>query len=209
MPYRNDEAAAEARRAEIERELMDVRSRVEAVEAWRSRKAQLETELAGLEKARARFAKARLPLLAKVKVASPCSADWEKMVGDDEVRFCSSCEKNVYNLSALTALEAQALVQEKEGDMCARFYRRADGTMLTADCPSGARKKWVTRAAAATVLFGGAAAALVANDRAHLVGTRTMGKISVDETAQPAEMGSIAEPSMAPPLAPATHDEPR
>ncbi len=28
-------------------------------------------------------------------------------------------------------------MREREGELCVRFYRRADGTMLTADCPRG------------------------------------------------------------------------
>jgi hypothetical protein len=59
------------------------------------------------------------------------------MHGDDRVRFCSRCSLHVYNLSALTRDAAEALVNEKEGRLCTRFYRRADGAVLTADCPHG------------------------------------------------------------------------
>ena len=38
----------------------------------------------------------------------------------------------------MTAEDAADLIREKEGKLCVRFYRRADGTMLTADCPIGA-----------------------------------------------------------------------
>jgi hypothetical protein len=82
----------------------------------------------------------RSMLLDQVRVASPCPASWETMDGDDRVRFCSLCEKNVYNLSALNAAAAQALVEEHADDLCVRFYRRRDGTMLTADCPVGLRR---------------------------------------------------------------------
>lgn len=78
-----------------------------------------------------------LELLSRVDVASPCTADWGEMKGDDFVRFCGHCEKNVYNLSALTADAAIELIRAKEGKLCGRFFRRADGTMLTADCPVG------------------------------------------------------------------------
>jgi hypothetical protein len=80
-----------------------------------------------------------LDLLRSLDVASPCSADWESMTGDDCVRHCASCDLNVYNLSAMTADEAAELVSSKEGRLCARFYRRADGTVLTQDCPVGLR----------------------------------------------------------------------
>lgn len=79
-----------------------------------------------------------IPLEA-VKVATPCRADWDKMTGTNTVRFCQTCTKNVYNLSGMTREAAEALVNEKEGKLCVRFYQRADGTMLTQDCPVGTK----------------------------------------------------------------------
>jgi hypothetical protein len=76
-------------------------------------------------------------LLHNVRIASPCPADWEKMIGDDRVRHCSQCNLNVYNLSAMTGLEARELVEKHEGRMCLRFYHRKDGTILTQNCPIG------------------------------------------------------------------------
>jgi len=78
-----------------------------------------------------------LELLSQIRIASPCHADWDEMTGDDHVRFCVHCEKNVYNLSSLTSEEAFSLIREKEGQLCTRFFQRADGTMLTADCSVG------------------------------------------------------------------------
>jgi hypothetical protein len=78
-------------------------------------------------------------MLDRVSIASPCPADWDEMPGTDQVRHCSQCNKNVYNLSAMTRREAEALLQETEGRLCARFYRRADGTILTENCPAGLR----------------------------------------------------------------------
>ena len=77
--------------------------------------------------------------LSRVKIASPCAADWESMVGDARRRFCSQCELNVYNLSQMTKCEAEELLNQAEGRLCVRFYRRADGTILTQDCPVGLR----------------------------------------------------------------------
>ncbi|MBC8140022.1 MAG: hypothetical protein H7Y38_01125 [Armatimonadetes bacterium] len=76
-------------------------------------------------------------LLSRTRVASPCRADWDAMVGDERSRFCGSCRKNVYNLSAMTTVEAAALIREKEGKLCVRYFERADGTVLTQDCPVG------------------------------------------------------------------------
>jgi len=76
-------------------------------------------------------------LLHNVRIASPCSADWEKMIGNERVRHCSQCNLNVYNLSAMTGLEARDLVEKHEGRLCLRFYHRKDGTILTQNCPVG------------------------------------------------------------------------
>ena len=80
-----------------------------------------------------------LPLLDQITIASPCAAPWEEMQGNEQVRFCGECRKNVYNFSEMTRAEAEALILEKEGKLCGRYYRRADGTTLTRDCPVGIR----------------------------------------------------------------------
>jgi hypothetical protein len=80
-------------------------------------------------------------MLDQIKIASPCSADWDRMDGNDRVRFCSECQKSVFNLSAMTRREAEALLSETNGNLCTRLYRRADGTVLTEDCPVGVRVK--------------------------------------------------------------------
>jgi hypothetical protein len=77
-------------------------------------------------------------ILPEIRIASPCPANWNEMTGDERARFCSQCQKHVYNLSAMTAEAAAALIREKEGNLCGRLYRRADGTVLHAeDCPVG------------------------------------------------------------------------
>jgi hypothetical protein len=82
-----------------------------------------------------------LTILDEIRIASPCPAEWSEMAGDDRARFCASCSKHVYNISAMTAEEATSLIREREGRLCVRIYRRTDGTVLTADCPVGARTK--------------------------------------------------------------------
>jgi hypothetical protein len=75
----------------------------------------------------------------EIKIASPCDVPWSGMQGDQFVRSCDACEKNVYNLSLLTREEANTLILEKEGKLCVRLFQRFDGTVLTADCPMGLR----------------------------------------------------------------------
>jgi hypothetical protein len=61
------------------------------------------------------------------------------MTGDSRVRFCDHCNLNVYNLSELSRAGAERLIASTEGRLCARLFRRADGTVLTKDCPVGLR----------------------------------------------------------------------
>jgi hypothetical protein len=100
--------------------------------------------------------------LDHIKIASPCSADWNEMRGDNRQRYCSECKLNVYNLSEMTQREAENLLFEKEGKMCVRLYKRKDGTVITQDCPVGwqAIKQRVSRVATAVFsllagFFGG------------------------------------------------------
>jgi hypothetical protein len=61
------------------------------------------------------------------------------MTGDDRKRTCAQCGKQVFNLARMTRAEAEALLQERVDGVCVRLFRRGDGTILTADCPIGAR----------------------------------------------------------------------
>lgn len=91
--------------------------------------------------------------LDSARIASPCPASWEKMSGDDEVRFCDQCQLHVYDISRLTRGQAEALISRTEGRICARLFRRADGTILTKDCPVGLRafRRRIARMATAAV----------------------------------------------------------
>jgi hypothetical protein len=91
--------------------------------------------------------------LDHVRVAAPCSSDWEQMHGSEKVRFCAECNLNVYNLSEMTKKEAERLVAQREGRLCVRYYRRSDGTILTNNCPVGLRaiKRRLSRTANAVV----------------------------------------------------------
>lgn len=182
MTYRSDLDALEARHAALEADLA-------------SRSRELEGTRRLLEDARAR---ARLPVLDNIKVAAPCAAEWSKMSGDDRVRHCGDCDKRVYNLSAMTRDEAQALLVEREGRLCVRFYKRHDGTILTADCPVGTRRRRRVRWAAAgfTAMLAGAVLGFASKRRANV----EMGKITMGELA-PTMGQMIAEPTPpSPPL---------
>ena len=91
--------------------------------------------------------------LDNIQVASPCSADWNEMYGDDRKRFCGDCKLNVFNLSGMTRDEAETLIMNAEGRLCVRLYKRSDGSVITKDCPVGwARVKQRTKVMATAVM---------------------------------------------------------
>ncbi|MEM7473687.1 MAG: hypothetical protein AAF483_01715 [Planctomycetota bacterium] len=152
--------------------------------------------------------KMQLPLLQNIGIASPCNADWEAMEGDDQKRFCQQCSLHVYNLSEMSALEAESFLQSELGEgkrVCTRLFRRKDGKILTKNCPVGIRamRARVFKAAAAMVAF-------ICSGLAMAAGGTRLGKWAesrgamIQEPTYP-EMGDVCfTPAMVPPAAPAT-----
>jgi hypothetical protein len=140
MTYRSDLDALTARHAALDAEVQAaVRERDEAAHM--------------LDQARA---KARLPVLDEIRIASPCSADWSRMKGDTRVRRCGDCKQNVYNISAMTRVEAEALIVLHEGKMCLRFYERLDGTLILKDCEIKHSRRGLVAAGVAALAVAGA-----------------------------------------------------
>ncbi len=74
----------------------------------------------------------RISPIERLQIASPCTADWTDMRGNDRVRFCQHCELSVHNLSAMTTAEAVKLVAAARGRICVRYYQQPDGSIQTA-----------------------------------------------------------------------------
>ena len=148
--------------------------------------------------------------LNNVRVAAPCSADWDAMIGNDQARFCGQCNLNVYNLSGMTRSQAESFVTSGEGRVCLRFYRRKDGSILTDNCPVGLRAlrrraSYVYKAIASAVLtfftglgvYEGLAALSSLNlpPRYQTVGVMVSRSLPVlpvvDEPTLPASMGGV------------------
>jgi hypothetical protein len=137
-------------------------------------------------------AHARLPVLDNIRVAAPCTADWNQMTGDDRRRHCGECKKNVYNLSGMTREEAEALLIDRNGDLCVRYFQRHDGTILLADCPVGVKRRRRRRllvAGAATLLAGSAAASRLSSEV-------VMGMVSDIQVAPALEQAPEAPPEL-------------
>ncbi len=95
--------------------------------------------------------------LRSLKIAAPCQVSWDSMEGDERVRHCGSCNKNVYNVSNMTGVEANKFLQLTAAKACVRFYQRADGTILVDNCPAGLRllrNRWRKIAASISTLIG-------------------------------------------------------
>lgn len=105
---------------------------------------------------------ATLTELGTVRTASPCNAVWADMTGDERVRLCALCKTNVYNFAHMTNAEVRQLLLERSGRVCARFYTRSDGTVLTRDCPEGLARvrrglllTWAAVCSLVAVVMGG------------------------------------------------------
>jgi hypothetical protein len=131
--------------------------------------------------------------LKNLMIAAPCDVEWDDMVGGDTMRRCNDCKLNVYHVENLTSKEVAALLKTdmaQSGNLCVRLYRRADGTLLTKDCPRGlakvralsARLYRTVAATLAAILAGSGVlaqdnATKPAGDKPKVVPHRLMGKI--------------------------------
>jgi hypothetical protein len=198
-PYRSEVDALRERKETLEQELSRIRDEAAHLAGLRVRQEELERELAVVAQKLGASERRTLPLLDDVRVASPCSASWDEMLGDDRVRYCLSCEKSVYNLSAMPRVDAEALLRERAStsELCVRFYRRADGTVMTADCPVGVKKK--RRKKLALAVAGAGAMALAATGMARSSTCRS-GFVQGDVPAMPVAMGTTSPPTVTAPL---------
>lgn len=135
-------------------------------------------------------------------VPEPCEEPWADM---DErgpgQRHCQMCAQDVFDLGTMTRQAAEALVFESRGQVCVRFYRRNDGTVVTSDCTpvrhralrraaGGALKTGLRVAMACLAVLAGLGVARAADlDLFDRVRSTSLGKdLLVDETETGMEM---------------------
>jgi hypothetical protein len=173
VSYRNPLEALRARRERLAADLVDARRAVQEASDRARRVEALENELETVETMVAGYAERRaLPLLDDLNVATPCKAKWDDMAGDNRVRFCAACAKNVFNVSAMPRAEAEAMLAGSMENLCVRFYRRPDGTVLNGDCPVGVQRRRRRRGivgAVAGLLASASALALAGYRESHAV----------------------------------------
>lgn len=152
-PYRDRRETLIARR----RALRDELTRAEQAAKRRNR---LSGQLEAIDdELRAESA----PLLERIAITTPCRAPWDAMQGDDAVRHCGRCHRDVHDLAQMTEAEIETLFARAEG-ACVRLRRRRDGRVVTAECPAepptvAAR---AARVMAAGMLFGAGAVSAAA-----------------------------------------------
>lgn len=69
--------------------------------------------------------------LQRLAVKSPCSQNWDSMVGNDRVRFCEHCSVQVHNISEMTRARAFRLANKSQGRICVRYYLGPSGAIAT------------------------------------------------------------------------------
>ena len=204
-PYRDDTDSLEARHTALSEELSSVQAKTKELDELKASEARLAKEVADVQKKlEGRRSRRALPLLESIAIASPCTASWDEMIGDDRARFCTHCQKDVFNLSALPRDEAETFMRERTADVCVRLYKRADGTVLTSDCPVGVKRKRRRKMAIAAVGGGLLAAGVfsqMATSRSRESDT-VMGKLEVEETTMGVTALPEAEPTTTPKVDP-------
>jgi hypothetical protein len=123
-PYRDVREVLLAKRRRLQQEMSAAAQAVEQLKDLRKDLSVVEETLR----------KETVSLLETVRITTPCRERWEEMVGDDVVRHCGRCDRDVHDLSAMTKAEAEAFLAQN-GNACIRLRRRKDGRLVTADCP--------------------------------------------------------------------------
>lgn len=140
-----------------------------------------------------------------IEIDEPCAEPWDRMTGDDRRRFCGTCRMHVYDLSALAREDAERLLAEREGQpLCVQLVRRADGTVVTADC-TPSRLAAARRAARRSLALAGALVAATLGAVLGVVGlARPTCAAEREARAKPGHAFSF-EVRTAPPPAPERH----
>jgi len=65
----------------------------------------------------------RKDLFQQLHIASPCSVDWDSMIGNDRVRFCEHCRLSVHHVDALSRKQLRRLIARSHGRICVNYTR--------------------------------------------------------------------------------------
>src|SRR5258705_4584695 len=60
-------------------------------------------------------------VFAQINISSPCTADWDSMIGNDQIRFCQHCQLSVHNLSQISDKQLRRLIAKTQSRLCVRY----------------------------------------------------------------------------------------
>lgn len=72
-------------------------------------------------------------VLDQVSIQQQCPMSWDNMVGDDRVRFCGECQRQVWNFFEMTDLEIAEVMRANPERLCAQITKTREGTLVTKD----------------------------------------------------------------------------
>ena len=61
--------------------------------------------------------------LIQLRIASPCSVEWDSMIGNDRVRFCEHCRLSVHHVDSLNRKQLRRLIARSHGRVCVNYTR--------------------------------------------------------------------------------------
>jgi hypothetical protein len=75
-------------------------------------------------------------------ITKPCTADWDKMRGDDQRRFCEQCQKYVHNVSAMSQSERADFAQPSNERECVVYFQRTNGEVADLSFLAALRRRF-------------------------------------------------------------------
>ena len=65
----------------------------------------------------------RRDFIQQLHIASPCSVEWDSMIGNDRVRFCEHCRLSVHHVDSLSRKQLRRLIARSNGRVCVNYTR--------------------------------------------------------------------------------------
>ena len=62
---------------------------------------------------------------SQLRIASPCTVDWDSMIGNDRVRFCEHCQLKVHNIDFASKKQIKRLIARSRGRLCVNYLAPA------------------------------------------------------------------------------------
>ena len=63
----------------------------------------------------------RKDFIQQLRIASPCSVDWDSMIGNNRVRFCEHCRLSVHHVDSLNRKQLRRLIARSHGRLCVNY----------------------------------------------------------------------------------------